>query len=69
MIRASNENWAAYLTRVRGYLPEEFESDIMDENLTEKTGAYIFAAFMKDDLAENCARALVEKLGVDDGEL
>ncbi len=69
MIQASNKNWAAYLERVRGHLPQDFESDIMDEGLTEKTGAYIFAAFMKDALAENCAQALVEKLGVDDGEL
>ena len=69
MTHASNENWAAYLERVRGYLPQDFENDCEDEGLADKTGAYIFIAFMRGGWARRCAGDLVRKLGVDDGEL
>lgn len=69
MIRASNENWFAYLERVREHLPEGFEDDCTDDGLADKTGAYIFVAFMQGGTAQRCAENLVKKLGVDDGEL
>ena len=67
MIRASRENWERYLTNVRDALPDEFESDCIDEGLAEKTGAYIFVSFMRGGSAKRCADDLVNKLGVEDG--
>lgn len=67
MITASRENWERYLTNVRGYLPEEFENDCGDEGIQDKTGTYIFIAFMNGVSAISCADNLVNKLGVNDG--
>ena len=69
MIQASNESWHAFLERVRGHLPQDFENDCEDEGLADKTGAYIFIAFMRGGTAQRCAEDLVKKLGIDDGEL
>ena len=69
MIRADRKKWEIFLTDVRECLPGEFEDDCIDEGLAEKTGAFIFMAFMTGTTAENCARDLETKLGVDDGEL
>ena len=69
MIHASNENWTAYLERVRSHLPQDFENDCADEGIADHTGTYIFVSFMDGTSSKNCADNLVSKLGVDDGQL
>lgn len=67
MITASRENWERYLTNVRGCLPQDFENDCADEGIAEKTGAYIFIAFMDGESSKKCADNLINKLGVNGG--
>lgn len=65
-IRTSRKKWEEYLTDVREYLPEEFECDCIDIELVEKSGAYIFTAFMNDVSEKECADNLISKLGVEE---
>ena len=62
-MNVNREAWEEYLTDVREILPSGFENDCVYELLAEKTGAYIFNAFMTDVSAQDCADTLVYKLG------
>ena len=64
VIRASNENFGAYLDRVKGAFPEGFDQSLGDEGLATGTTAYVYMSFMNGAKAEYCAGELVRMNGV-----
>ena len=64
-MRASGDNFDAFLKRVESYLPENFTQDLYDDGLGQVTTSFIFVAFMRDGTADRCAADLMQKLGVE----
>jgi len=60
-IIASNENFDAFLNRLRDEFPEGFEEGIRDEGLSTGVTAYAFVAFMRGGDARRCANEIVSR--------
>ena len=63
-IRASKENFEAYLNRVGEALPEGFEDSIGHEGLWMGATGYVFTSFMHGVPAKTVASELVRMIGV-----
>lgn len=65
-MKASNKKFKEFIDELHKALPPGFKADIGNEGLTNPATAYAFIAFMRGGSAENCARDLEVKLGVED---
>lgn len=66
MIRASSENFGAYLTRVKDHFPIGFDHGLSDEGLSAGATAFVFISFMEGVNAKKCADELVRMNGVEE---
>lgn len=66
MIRASKDKFEEFLNDLKNAFPDNFENQIQNEGLSHGATSYAFIAFMHGGSAENCARDLVAKLGVEE---
>lgn len=63
-IRASKENFEAYLNRVKDAMPRGFDESLGMEGLTCGSTGYVFVSFMNGTKASMCASELVRMNGV-----
>ena len=63
-IKATNENFDAYLNRVKDAFPEGFDESLGEEGLTIGATGYVFVSFMNGLRATTCASELVRMNGV-----
>lgn len=68
-MKASGKKFQEFVDAVHKALPEGFSNSISAEGLTMGATAYAFIAFMRGGSAENCARDLEVKLGVEEDEV
>lgn len=63
-IKASKDNFEAYLIRVIDAMPDGFNESLGQEGLGPGATGYVFVSFMQGTRASTCASELVRMNGV-----